>query len=427
MTIQELHSIFKKSSGIITDSRIIKENSLFFALKGESFDGNKFAHIALQNGSDYAIVDDASCCLDERCILVGNVLQTLQELARYHRRASRAIVVGITGTNGKTTTKELVSAVLGSTYSIISTKGNLNNHIGVPLTLLAIAPETEYAIIEMGANHPLEIKELCEIAEPDFGIISSIGRAHLEGFGSFENIIKTKKELFDFVDSRGGTLFVNSANELLVDISSHMRRILFGKEHTFCNGWFVSANPFVEIGVENNSTIDRVVTKLIGSYNLDNILAALCVGKYFNVPYEKAKIAIQNYSPENNRSQLIKTERNTLVMDAYNANPSSMSAALDNFKVIPADSKTVILGEMLELGAESGKEHEKILNVLKNMTLQNILLVGNWGLTDVVSNVNCFKNTAALVEYLKSTGIVDSTILVKGSRGNKLEGIIPYL
>lgn len=427
MNITDIYSLFSKESKVITDSRLKCSGGIFFALKGESFDGNLFAKQALENGCSYAIIDDSSIGNDSRFILVDNVLVTLQKLARYHRDQFDIPVIGITGTNGKTTTKELINAVLSKKYNPAYTKGNFNNHIGVPLTLLNINQNNDLAIIEMGANHPFEIEELCKIANPNYGLITSIGKAHLEGFGSFENIIKTKTELYNHIKQNEGRLFVNANDSLLVSLSEGIKSFTYGKPtSSFVIGHFDESNPFLSVKVIENGVTYKIQSNLIGSYNTSNILAAVCIGKHFGISINDIKIAIEDYYPENNRSQLKKTEKNTLLLDAYNANPSSMEASLENFKLMKSENKTAILGEMLELGVISEDEHKRIYAIAKSALLKEIFLVGNWSVKQN-EDTHIFTNTQALIEYLKVNKIADRTILIKGSRGNKLETIVDFL
>jgi len=427
MDIKSLYTLFKNEPAVSTDSRSKANGGLFFALKGESFNGNKFAHLAIENGASYAIIDEPEYKKDERYILVENVLLTLQKLANYHRETFTIPIIGITGTNGKTTTKELINAVLRCKYKTVCTKGNLNNHIGVPLTLLSITNDAEIAIIEMGANHPFEIAELCEIANPNYGIISSIGMAHLEGFGSFENIIKTKKELYDHISKKNGEVFVNFNDELLRKISSNLQCIYYGDNNSvFCKGEYVTSNPFVTISLEENNSKTIVHSQMIGSYNTSNMLAAACVGKKFGLTNSEIKEAIEQYAPDNNRSQLKKTEHNTLLLDAYNANPSSMEASVTNFKGLEAEHKLVILGEMLELGDVSVEQHKKLYEQVNSFAFEQVFLVGKWNVS-ANKNIAVFENTEALIEFLKANNLEGKTILIKGSRGNKLETIVEYL
>ena len=370
MLIEELYSIYLNCTHICTDSRKVENKSIFFSLQGDNFNGNTYAEIALNNGCSFAVIDDVNYYKDNRYILVDNTLKTLQDLAKYHRSKLKIPIIGVTGTNGKTTTKELLNAVLSKKYNTLATIGNLNNHIGVPQTILKISKFTEIAIIEMGANHLGEIAELCEIAQPNFGIITNIGKAHLEGFGSIEGIIKTKSELYNWIRKKEGTLFVNGENPILTNLSENTKRITYGNSsNNNYSANIVAANPYLEVELINKNTnkLDKIKSKLVGSYNFENILAAIAIGNYFSVDKNSIINAIESYTPTNNRSQIIKTEQNRVIMDAYNANPSSMEASINNFATIAFDNKVVILGDMLELGNESEKEHLKILEDRKSV------------------------------------------------------------
>ena len=397
MEIKELYEIYKAHPVVTTDSRNCPEGSIFFALKGETFDGNKFAMQALEKGCAYAVVDDltqctmhnAQCTINEsQFIEVDNVLDTLQALARYHREQLDIPFVGITGTNGKTTTKELVATVLSKKYRVHYTQGNFNNHIGVPLTLLSIKPDCEMAVIEMGANHPGEIKALADIALPTCGLITNVGKAHLEGFGSLEGVINTKKELYDNLAERGGHVFVNAANPLLMKALDNVQCTMHNAQLTTysstadvkanVNGRLLRCAPYVEFEWKSQlSTLNtQLSTHIVGAYNLDNMLAAITVGLHFGVAEEDICDAISNYVPANNRSQLTKTERNTLIVDAYNANPTSMMAAIDNFELMEGENKLAILGDMLELGEQSEIEHQTIVCRLLESKIEKVILVG---------------------------------------------------
>ncbi|MBP5741826.1 MAG: UDP-N-acetylmuramoyl-tripeptide--D-alanyl-D-alanine ligase, partial [Paludibacteraceae bacterium] len=363
MSIEDLYKIYEQHPVVTTDSRNTPDGSIFFALKGESFDGNKFAMSALESGCSYAVVDEAEYAVSDKFILVDDVLRTLQQLAAYHRIAIGLPVVGITGTNGKTTTKELVSAVLSAKYNILYTKGNLNNHIGVPLTVLSITKEHQIAVVEMGASHPGDIKELVDIAAPNVGLITNVGRAHLAGFGSFEGVIKTKCELYDFLRESDSSVFVNLDNDILLEKSDGMNRIGYGLKDRSGLVWgsVMSNSPFLtmKFGVSGDDKEYVLETSLIGSYNAENVLAAVCVGTYFGVAPSQIKSAIESYQPTNSRSQYKKTDRNSLIIDAYNANPTSMAASINNFNEVTLPNKALILGEMRELGADSDAEHQK--------------------------------------------------------------------
>lgn len=433
MELEQLHEIYSRSRKVTTDSRSVTEGCLYFALNGERFDGNKFAKNALDSGASYAIIDNNEYYLDDRTILVQNVLETLQNLANYHRRKIQIPVIGITGTNGKTTTKELINAVLSSKYKVSSTKGNQNNHIGVPLTLLSITPDIELAIIEMGANHQNEIDFLCRIAEPNHAIITNIGKAHLEGFGGFEGVIKTKKELYDYVIDKKGIVFFNSDDSLLSNLlaDASIKMVSYGfSSGDLCKGKIVSSDPYVNIEVinERDGEKDIVFSKLVGEYNSDNILAAVCLGLYFKIPLHEITKAIGNYKPANNRSQLIDTGKNKVILDCYNANPSSTLASLKNFQKMHADFKTVILGDMLELGDEAETEHKNIIQYLLTSTLFQIFLVGDC--YQKVSDsyvVSSFRTSDELKKWLQINPITNNLILVKGSRGIQLENLIEML
>jgi len=424
MNTQELYSIFQAHPVVTTDSRVVPAGSLFFALKGETFDGNKYAAAALQQGAAYAVVDDPSLASDDNMILVDDVLVALQQLAHYHRLQLGTTVIGITGTNGKTTTKELIAAVLKKKYNVLYTQGNFNNHIGVPKTLLQLTADHEIAVIEMGANHPGEIKTLVDIVCPDYGIITNVGKAHLQGFGSFEGVIKTKGELYDFLRNDNGTVFINNDNEHLKGISHDLSLVKYGQtqaDDLLVQGELVACNPFVQF--RWNDAL--VQTHLIGSYNVDNLLAAACIGTFFTVPAFDISDALGEYQPSNNRSQLTVTASNRLIVDAYNANPTSMAAALDNFRHIQADHKMVILGDMKELGAVSTAEHHKILQVLQTLNLDLIYLVGcefQQALEPIPDNtrIKTFADVEALKSDLVTHKLQGYTILIKGSNSTRL-------
>ena len=422
--IPQLYELFKKYPLISTDSRNIKENSIFFALKGDNFNGNEYAENALNSGARIAVIDEISFAKNDEYFLVDNVLDALQKLSLFHRKKLNIPIIGITGSNGKTTTKELINAVLSTQYNCLATIGNLNNHIGVPLTLLSIDKQKEIAIVEMGANHIGEIEQLCQLACPTHGIITNIGKAHLEGFMNIDNIINTKIALYDYVNKHGKCLFVNGDDDLLMKKSEKIERIIYSYEK---NGdmetEIKTSDPFITIKVDDK----LISTNLFGQYNIYNILTAVTIGKYFNITSENIIKAISSYIPQNNRSQLIKTGNNTLVMDAYNANPTSMKAAIDSFAMLNGDSKLAIIGDMLELGSEKENEHLKIINLLKQKKIQEVFLVGS-----IFSSVNngvfkTFKDSASLKLFLDENPIKNKTILIKGSRGIKLEIIMQSL
>lgn len=414
MKIQELHQLLLDANGVCTDTRNIEKDSIFFALKGGNFNGNEFAKKALEGGCKYAVIDEKDFQEDDRFILVDNVLECLQKIATYHRQLLKCPVIGITGTNGKTTTKELIFAVLSSQYKTIATQGNLNNHIGVPLTLLSTPLDTEMLIVEMGANHPGEIAFLSEIAQPEFGIITNIGKAHLEGFGGYEGVIKTKSELYQYVGKTNGKLFINSEDELLLSLSKNSEHILYGE-----NSSLLSANPLVEFSFKDTT----ISTKLIGSYNYPNLTAACSIGDFFGISIENCKSAIESYTPSNNRSQVEKSQKgNTLILDAYNANPSSMQVAIQSFEQMEAVRKIAILGDMLELGEDSLKEHQEVIGQLAKGNLHQVILVGN-EFAQTESNFPHFENTNQLSEWIEKNPIHNSAVLLKGSRGIRLESL----
>jgi UDP-N-acetylmuramoyl-tripeptide--D-alanyl-D-alanine ligase len=430
MNIEDIYQLFCKHPIISIDSRNIAEDSIFFALKGENFDGNKFVLDAINKGAAYSITDNSEYGTNSKCIVVENVLETLQNLANFHRKNIGLPIIAITGTNGKTTTKELLSAILSTKYKVISTKGNLNNHIGVPLTLLSMDKSTEIGIVEMGANHINEIKLLCEIAAPNFGLITNVGRAHLEGFGSFDGVIQAKTELYQFLGKNKGRAFYNSENEILKnEIKKYnFTSISYGiNDNDYCKGKLISSNPFLEFSVFNKKNNSEIVkTNLVGEYNLENAMAASCVGLYLGVSMDNIKSAIYNYIPSNNRSQLHKKNDNILLLDCYNANPSSMEAAIYNFSTMDTQglTKILILGEMLELGNESDKEHQKIVQLIKNKGFREVYFVGKGFKIAENENYRYFEDSKKLQSYLENEKIKKAFILIKGSRGVKLETII---
>lgn len=425
MNIKELYKLYLKYPRVIIDSRQIQPSSIYFALKGERFDGNKFAYEALERGAEYAVIDNDLYGKNERCILVSNVLDTLQSLANYHRRQLTIPVIGITGTNGKTTTKELINSVLSEKYHVLATQGNLNNHIGVPLTLLSITKEHELAVIEMGANHLYEIERLCEIAQPCYGIITNIGKAHLEGFGSFEGVKKAKSELYEFVRDNNGVFFYNKDNALLESIVHYDKVCTYSfLQKANCMASVCEANPYIGIEWKNKSI--QIISQLLGTYNAENILAAVCIGDYFGVEFQKIKNAIEGYLPRNNRSQFLKTANNQLFVDAYNANPTSIENALMSFREIKAAHKIVILGDMLELGEESSREHKKIVEFVQKVGFSSVFFVGElfYEFKNDFSLFNFFKTTQNLKEYIEKQSIKNRFILLKGSRKIGLEKLI---
>lgn len=424
MTIDRLHELFLEYPVACTDTRQIDGACLFFALKGENFDGNKFAADALRKGARYAVVDDPQYAASENTILVEDALQTLQKLATYHRNFSKATVIALTGSNGKTTTKELISAVLSKSYNTVATKGNFNNHIGVPLTLLRIKPETEKAIIEMGANHQKEIAFLCNLAQPDYGYITNFGKAHLEGFGGVEGVIKGKSEMYDYLTGNNRYVFLNADDPIQENrLRSYVKKIGFSTEKTeYFKISFKGAHPYVELEAEGV----RIKTQLIGSYNFSNCCAAVLIGKYFNVPIDQIREAIEYYIPENNRSQVIEREGHKIILDAYNANPTSMRAALENFQQMKGKDKVVFLGDMFELGQQAAKEHQNTAHLVEKMRFKDAFLIGeNFDGTD--THLKKCRTFEELSEYLENNPLSPSQILIKGSRGMALERILPLL
>jgi UDP-N-acetylmuramoyl-tripeptide--D-alanyl-D-alanine ligase len=403
---------------------------LFFALKGENFDGNKFALSSLQKSCRYAVVDDAQYAIDDRFLLVDNCLEALQKLAREHRCRLKTPVIGITGTNGKTTTKELIATVLSQKFNTLYTQGNFNNHIGVPLTLLQLKPEHEMAVIEMGANHPGEIKTLANIACPDFGIITNVGKAHLEGFGSFEGVIRTKGELYDYIRANGGSLFVNLDNPILSDLSAAIARIGYAltSGEAVVQGRVISDGPFLKLAWKKDAEESEyaVNTNLIGEYNAENVLAAICIGSHFGVTPGQINRALETYQPTNNRSQFKETEKNHLIIDAYNANPTSMNASIINFRHMHATKKAVILGDMFELGDQSQQEHQKIVDLLAESAFDKVILVGE-RFGAIPSNFIKIADTASLIAYLEKEQLSGYTVLVKGSHGMRLDKCVDQL
>ena len=418
MKIKEIYSIFQQNPTICTDSRKITNGAIFISLRGENFNGNKYALKAIQDGCSYAIVDEKEYDVHQNTILVNNALKTLQDLATYHRNQLNIPLIGITGTNGKTTSKELINAVLSSELSCYATKGNLNNHIGLPLSILEINRKHTIAIIEMGANHQKEIEFLCNIAKPTYGVITNIGSAHLEGFGSLQGVIDTKKELYEFINHNKGHLFVNTEDELLLSLSKGIMQTTYGKSADI-SGIINDITPLLSIKYNN----EIINSHLIGDFQFSNIMLAICIGNYFNVSTQNIKKSIENYIPTNNRSQLVKTKTNTLILDAYNANPSSMKAMINSFANQQYKNKLCILGDMLELGGESNKEHLYIIKLTNQLEL-DCIFVGEifHSLTK-----NSFKNKRELVKYIQENNIHKKTILLKGSRGIGLEQLIENL
>ncbi len=430
MSIEEIYKLFEINPFVSTDTRDIKEGCLFFALKGDNFNGNKFAAQALDQGASYAIIDEAAYQINDRCIVVNDVLETLQKLASFHRQQLGLTIVAITGTNGKTTTKELLTAVLSKKFTVVATKGNLNNHIGVPLTLLSMNKSTQLGIVEMGANHPGEIEALCEIAKPNFGIITNVGKAHLEGFGSFEGVKKTKAELYRYIDQHGGSIFLNTTNTHLIEMAHGSNTVGYRtkKEGSGIEAEEISCSPMLIFKVKFPKGWLYIKTNLVGSYNLENALAAVCIGQHFDVDPQDICSALEAYTPANNRSQYSKTSSNEILMDAYNANPTSMNAALESFESYDSTLKAVILGDMFELGDVAHEEHQKIADKLSSMKLSLILLAGKeFSKCKLGNNIQVFEDGSALKIFLEDLNPKGYLILIKGSRGMKLEQVIDAL
>ncbi|MDR1666249.1 MAG: UDP-N-acetylmuramoyl-tripeptide--D-alanyl-D-alanine ligase [Bacteroidales bacterium] len=427
MQTDQLYQWFVRYPKIVTDSRQNAEGGIFFALQGEHFDGNQFAAKALENGAMYAVVDDPGAVKDERYLPVENVLTSLQHLAQKHRQQFNIPVIAVTGTNGKTTTKELLKSVLSARFKTLATTGNLNNHIGVPLTLLQMCPQTQIAVIEMGANHRHEIKNLCHIALPTHGLITNIGKAHLEGFGGEEGVKLAKKELYDYLDEYGGTVFYRESNPLLTKILSGMqvRKISY---ESVCKGTVLSADPYLRMLLTMDGEKFEVQTQIAGSYNDENVMAAACAGRFFSVPPLQIVASIAGYCPQNNRSQILHTPRNKLFLDDYNANPSSMNASLCHFFGQPVADKMVIVGDMLELGKTSPEEHRAVVDLLlSHPEVESIVVGETFSQVARHTGIASFKNTPALLQWLKENPPQGKFILIKASRGMKLEQLQEWL
>lgn len=424
MTIKQIHDIFLKSSEISIDTRTLKKDALFFAIKGEHFDGNKFVGQAINAGAKMAVIDNPEYA-SEHTILVENTMKTLQALATFHRHYLNIPIIALTGSNGKTTSKELINAVLSSEFNSYATKGNLNNHLGVPLTLLSMNKETEIGIVEMGANHHKEIALLCEIAQPDYGYITNFGKAHLEGFGSVEGVVKAKSELYDYLRGNQRIAFVNNDDPKQIKQAKGIKSFTFSsKNNADLNITFENASPFVSVRC-NNTIIN---SNLIGNYNFSNIATAITIGTYFKIDINKISDAINNYTPSNNRSQIIKKNNNTIILDAYNANPTSMKAALDSFEKLNLNhtESAIFLGDMFELGSDSEKEHQAIVDILEQLNTTYIVLFGkhfyNTKTSDKIKTFNTIDQAKDFISHIS-----DARILIKGSRGMALERLLDYL
>jgi UDP-N-acetylmuramoyl-tripeptide--D-alanyl-D-alanine ligase len=426
MNMEALYKIYLRYPSVQTDSRKLKNGDLFFALKGPSFNGNVFSQKALEDGAAYAVIDDPAFALGEKTILVDDVLSTLQQLAKHHRSQFNIPFIGVTGSNGKTTTKELIHAVLSTTYRTYTTEGNLNNHIGVPLTILKIRPDAEMAVIEMGANHRGEIASYCTIAQPDFGLITNCGKAHLEGFGGEEGVRLGKGELFDYLRSHNGTAFVFNDYDYLRDMSRGIQTIIpYGTKEGFVAGETADAGQYLSVR-GNRGFLGKINTHLVGDYNLPNVLAAITIGTYFKVTEERIKNAIEAYTPTNSRSQLLQKGSNKIILDAYNANPSSMKAAIRNFAKSEGRHKFLVLGAMAELGEESVGEHEDIIDEIENYHWDDVLLVGG-DFLKIDGQFKKFANPEEAGAWLKDKKIRDAYLLIKGSRSIQMEKVLDYL
>lgn len=424
MGIEELYSIYLQHPSVQTDTRKLAEGDIFFALKGPSFNGNEFARHALKMGAAYAVIDEHIDDTDSRLILVDDVLTTLQLLAKHHREQFNIPFIGITGSNGKTTTKELVSAVLSSHYITYTTQGNLNNHIGVPLTLLRIKKDAQIAVIEMGANHQKEIEGYCKYAQPTHGIITNAGKAHLEGFGGVEGVRKGKGELYAFIREHNGMVFACDDYDYLHDMVKGIANVQwYGTQKGTITGHVTASEPFLQVEITKGASFTALDTQLVGAYNLPNILCAVAIGKHFNVPDEKIKAAIENYAPGNSRSQLIEKGGNKIIMDAYNANPSSMKVAIENFAKIDAPHKVLLLGGMMELGEDSIMEHESIIQLINSHKWDKVVLVGG-DFKNIQHPYQYFDNSIQAGEWLKTQALENAYLLIKGSRSMQMEKVL---
>lgn len=431
MQIPALYKLYRQFPSIQTDTRKIKQDDLFFALKGPNFNGNQFAKEALDKGAAYAIVDEETGTAEERIIKVADVLKTLQDLALHHRRqfvlsapGKEIPFIAITGSNGKTTSKELVHAVLSSAYKTYTTEGNLNNHIGIPLTILKIRPDVEMAIIEMGANHQKEIEAYCEYTMPTHGVITNCGKAHLEGFGGEEGIRKGKGELYDYLRLHHGTAFVMWDYAYLQEMSKGIPEIItYGTQQAGVTGFAKNSAGLLEVSITAGAYLPSVKTNLVGEYNLPNILLAVTIGRYFKVPDEKIKAALENYLPSNSRSQLIEKDGNKIILDAYNANPTSMKAAIENFVNMDGADKVLLLGGMMELGSDSQKEHQALVDLIAKYKWKDVVLVGG-DFSKTNHSYVYFENAAAAKEWFKKKNYTHSSILIKGSRSTQMEKVL---
>ncbi len=423
-TIENLYEFYLQNPSVITDTRKIKNGDIFFALKGPSFNGNQFAKQALEAGASLAVVDEVEYAVDEQYFLVEDVLEALQALAKHHRQQFNIPFIAITGSNGKTTTKELVSTVLSTIYITYTTKGNFNNHIGVPLTILGIKQDAQLAVIEMGANHQKEIESYCNYTLPTHGLITNVGKAHLEGFGSEEGVRKGKGELFDFLRTNNGVVFACDDFDYFQDMTQGLSEVhWYGTKMGETIGHVVESEPFLKASISNGLSEYIINTKLVGAYNIYNVLSAVTIGKYFNVPDEKIKAAIEAYTPGNSRSQMLEKDGNHIILDAYNANPSSMAAAIENFAKFPAKNKIIFLGAMKELGEHSKEEHEHLIALIGKYKWKSVVLVGG-DFNHVFHPYQYFDNAKQAAEWWQALHSAGNYLLIKGSRSIKMEEIL---
>jgi len=424
MEIHELYAIFIQHPSIQTDTRKLQQGDLFFALKGPNFNGNKFARHALDAGAAFVVIDEAADFTDNRLITTTDVLQTLQQLAKYHRQQFTIPFIAITGSNGKTTTKELIHEVLSTTYKTYTTRGNLNNHIGIPITILSVQKDAEIAVVEMGANHQKEIESYCNYTLPTHGIITNCGKAHLEGFGGIEGVRKGKGELYDYLRTHDGTAFIMTDYTYLIEMSNGIGNIkTYGTQDAEITGVANNSNEFLEVLMTNGTGIKNITTNLVGAYNLPNVLAAVAVGKYFMVAEEKIKTALENYTPSNSRSQLVEKNGNKIILDAYNANPTSMKAAIENFANMEGHNKILLLGGMMELGGESQAEHKALIELISKYTWQHVVLVGG-DFNKIAHPYIYFNNSTEAKEWLQLQHLENAMLLVKGSRSMQMEKVL---
>ena len=425
MEINSIYQLFLKCRGVSTDSRKVESDNLYISLKGPNFNGNSFAKKALDKGAAYAIVDEKEYAINDRYILVDDCLDTLQELATHHRRISKAKILALTGSNGKTTSKELIYSVLKSKLNTIATTGNLNNHIGVPLTLLSIQAETQIAIVEMGANHLREIEMLCNIAEPDYGYITNFGKAHLEGFINLQGVIKGKSELYTYLMGKSGLIFINNKDPKQIEITNnYSNKFTFGETESNANYSVKTVNPKISMSIEDVT----INTNLFGEYNVENIASAICIGKYFGLSNIEIKKGVESYIPNNNRSQILEKGSNKIILDAYNANPTSMKLTLANFNEMDEKNKIVFVGDMYELGENSHEMHQDIVETIEKMNFDQSYLLGDlFSKTKFSSKIKAFFTLEDLNNSMKLKEISNATILIKGSRGMQLEKILDFL